>query len=123
MTIQNTQVPTPQPSVETMVGNKEQEYPKPSVPPEIDATDEEKSQQVTEESETDRIATANDTRETEVKAEVTKNKVNEYINGLATQDENKEIIDIQDTLKEYQELKEAQDEQKGINTYQQNMLR
>jgi hypothetical protein len=36
MNISNTQVPYSQPSVETMVGNTKQEYPKPSVPPEIE---------------------------------------------------------------------------------------
>ena len=34
MTIQNTQVASEQPSVETLVGDKKQEYPKPSIPPE-----------------------------------------------------------------------------------------
>ena len=34
MNIKNTQTPHTQPSIESLVGNQKQEYPKPSVPPE-----------------------------------------------------------------------------------------
>lgn len=130
MNIQNTQVPFKQPTVETMVGNVKQDYPKPSVPPEdtdytkIQSSEEDVvTQQATEDRKMNYEKSVNDQQGIPKQEE---NKLQEYTNQLA-KDETKIDLkqaqaDTREAITDYQNVLEQVNKQKGFDTYTNAML-
>ena len=132
MNISNTQVPYSQPSVETMVGNTKQEYPKPSVPPEI-ANGTEPNKQIESEAVIQQSKIDDKPNGTGLPRDLdvaSKNITNPDTFKIATdvKESDKKAIeqnmineDRQTAQKELKDLQTTITKQKGYETYAQNM--
>jgi len=149
MNIHNTQTPTPQASVETLVGNQRQEFPKPSIPPEDVITnpvekeyngkvneakntvesDLKNAQQTAKEEEMNATPSLTDMQSLALKANTTQNKIEAYAAG-AGKDIESDVANFniqasqQSALQSANDLRELQEtinKQKGVQTYIENM--
>ena len=119
MNIQNTQTPYTQPSIESLVGNQKQEYPKPSVPPEEqDYTNIKDKTNKSENKQNDTgIPRYLDTNPNEISNKDTL-KIHEDVKEANIKATQQSAID---STKDLNKLQDIINKQKGAQTYIENM--
>ena len=129
MEITNTQIPYPQPSVETLVGNTKQEYPKLSIPPEMDKqTETEQTTQQTEQKKAeDKPNGTGIPRDLDVAnkniynpdTEKIRNDVKE--SNVKASEQQLQYKDREEAVKDLNQLQDLIKKQKGHDVYAQSM--